>query len=322
MGKSNLLEALVLIATGKSYRSEKEQQLLSFGQLSGRIKAVLGDTGEETKVEIIFIQQDTTLRKKYLVNGVAKRRTGFFGHLTTVLFTPNDLAIVIGQPSDRRTFLNEVLEQVYQEYNEALLTYARALRQRNALLENVRTTGKRNQELFTYWDNLLIKNGQLLTKRREELIDCINEHEKRFFPFTITYDKSSISQERLQQYREEEVRAGVTLVGPHRDDFILQTSNLRTQNEQRELHNVKYFASRGQQRLVVLELKLAQIAFMTEQSGQQPLLLLDDIFSELDSMHIEKVLALTKDCQTVMTTTHREFISDINENAAVIELNQ
>lgn len=330
VGKSNLLEAIVFLATGKSYRIEKEQVLIRFGETSGSIKGVLtGKTDEEIALEVLFAQQaNGFLQKKYLVNGVAKQRIVFAGKLTTVLFTPTDLDIVIGQPSDRRAFLNAILEQVDQEYSMAFTTYTKALRQRNALLEGVQKTGQRNRELFAYWDELVITNGQFITNKREAFISYINHQDKRFFPFSIIYDKSAISQERLVQYKDAEVGAGVTLVGPHRDDLEFQILHKIppapfSNGGERGIFtekNVKNFASRGQQRLVVLELKLSQIAFMTQQTGRQPLLLLDDIFSELDSQHISQILTLTKDCQTVITTTHREFISDRGKSAAVIEL--
>jgi DNA replication and repair protein RecF len=273
---------------------------------------------EDTVLEVVLSQRNTNyLQRKYLVNGVAKRRVDFASHLSVVLFTPLDLDIVSGQPSARRNFLNEVLEQTDPEYRLAFSLYTKALRQRNALLEQAQETGYRDEDRFSYWDELLISNGQLITDRREALIAYINTREKQFFPFTLAYDSSTISEERLAQYRHAEVGAGVTLVGPQRDDVLIRSQHEGSQS----MEPVKHFSSRGQQRLVTLELKKLQISYMEEQTGDKQLLLLDDIFSELDSSHINLVLELIGKKQTILTTTHKEFVAEnIPVKPDVIEL--
>jgi DNA replication and repair protein RecF len=279
-----------------------------------------GDEVEGEKLEVVLSDNGAQfLQKKYLVNGVAKRRVDFAGRLTAVLFTPIDLDIVSGQPSTRRNYLNEVLEQVDDDYRLAFSTYTKALRQRNALLEQVQKSGTRDEKLFEYWDNLLIKTGQIVAKKREELITYINAQQKNIFPFTLLYDKSVISKERLLQYKNAEVAAGVTLVGPHRDDVFVKAFH----KESKDLEDVKYFSSRGQQRLVTLELKQLQISYIKDHSDAHPLLLLDDIFSELDSGHIAHVLAMIHDNQTIITTTHKEFLGQSGiKNMKVVELNK
>jgi DNA replication and repair protein RecF len=257
------------------------------------------------------------LQKRYLLNGVAKRRSNLVGKFPTVLFTQLDLVIVSGKPGDKRRFFDDVLDQTDQEYTSALTTYAKALRQRNALLEFVQKSGRRDEERFAYWDNLLITNGNIITQKREMFIAYINKRTKKLFPFVLVYDKSLMSRERLLQYKDAEVGAGITLVGPQRDDIIVQSWHPVS----KELEDVRYFCSRGQQRLVTLELKNTQISYMQEQLKVQPLLVLDDIFSELDSEHIKLVLGMTHGFQTIITTTHKEFITaGIGEKNAVIEL--
>ncbi|HZE86911.1 MAG TPA: DNA replication and repair protein RecF [Methylomirabilota bacterium] len=305
IGKSNFIESLFLLATGKSFRAENEKQLIQFEETACRVWGKIIDETEQS-LEIIFADQGTAfLKKKYLVNGVAKRRVDFAGRLTAVLFTPSDLELVSGQPGNRRRFLDDVLEQVDMEYRLAHTIYTKALRQRNALLSLVQETGRRNEKVFAYWDELLIKNGSILTQKREAFINFINERQKDFFPCVLTYDKSLISEDRLAQYKTAEVGAGVTLVGPHRDDVLIQSFHKDSKMD------VRYFASRGQQRLVTLELKLAQMAYLAEQTHKQPILLLDDIFSELDSKNIQRILALLSDHQVIITTTHKEFVADI-----------
>ncbi len=319
IGKTNLLEAIYIAATGKSFKSEKEGQVIQFGKQACRVKASIEEEST-TELEVVLSQAATNyLQRKYLVNGVPKRRVDFASHMQVVLFTPLDLDIVSGQPSSRRNYLNEILEQIDPEYRLAFGQYTKALRQRNALLEQAQEGGYRDEERFAYWDELLISNGQLITDRREELIEYINAGEKHLFPFTLEYDKSLISEERLGQYRHAEIGAGVTLVGPQRDDVLIKAS----QKGSKTLEAVKHFCSRGQQRLVTLELKKLQIAYIKEQAGAEPLLLLDDIFSELDAAHIELVLKLIGKNQTILTTTHKEFVSEnMPEKPHMIELNQ
>lgn len=340
-GKTNLVEALFLLATGKSFRTDKEKQLIQFGKPVARVRGRVSSVsmvsrvssgtddlsssswegeGEEDgdDLEVVVSESEKfVLQKKYLVNGVSKRRIDFAGRLPMVLFTPLDLDIVSGQPSGRRRFLDEVLEQVDMEYRVALTTYMKALRQRNALLEQVQDTGLRDEDRFAYWDTLLIRNGSIIAKKRTELIEYINSRQKDIFPCTLIYDKSVMSRERLLQYKDAEVGAGVTLVGPQRDDVIIRSPNTASG----ELEDVKYFCSRGQQRLVTLELKLSQISYIKEHNDAEPILVLDDIFSELDSRHISKVLQMASDYQTIITTTHREFVEDLPlSEGSVIEL--
>ena len=351
VGKTNLVEAIGLLSTGKSFRAGKEKQVIAFDEPICRVKGQIltneGSVGrhprptalsatlpagarrgtptpathvisEKDEIEIVFAETPTNfLRKQYLINGVSRRRSALSGLLPTVLFTPLDLDIVSGQPGSRRNFLNEVLEQTDQQYTAAMITYGKALRQRNALLELTQETGRRDEDRFAYWDSILISNGQLITRKREALINAINAYEKELFPFTLSYDKSEMSKERLLQYKDAEVGAGMTLVGPQRDDIIIRSKHPRSN----EYEDVKYFCSRGQQRLVTLELKKSQISYLQKQLETQPVLVLDDIFSELDSKHIDLILSMIHEYQAIITTTHKEFIkTPIDKAMAVIEL--
>jgi DNA replication and repair protein RecF len=319
-GKSNLIEALYLLSSGKSFRAEKDIQMISFGQGIARVK---GEIEEKEGIEVLEVmitdvqqvQATRSFTKRFLVNGVPKRRVDFAGSLPVLLFVPSDLDIITSSPSHRREFLDAVLELTDRQYRAAKIAYDKALRHRNALLDLVQETGIRNEEQFSYWDELLITNGQYLTRMREELIAFIDEQTKTLLPFGVTYDKSTISRERLEQYKGAEAGAGVTLVGPHRDDFFVQ---LETAGG---LQDVRSFGSRGQQRLVVLQLKLLQLSYMEHALGERPLLLLDDIFSELDADHIKEVLQIINQQQTILTTTHQEFLaSGLPEETKVIEL--
>jgi DNA replication and repair protein RecF len=301
-GKSNLVEAIYLLSTGKSFRTDKDTQMLKFTEEVGRVKGKVNN--EELEVLLTNGQVNGGSQyKKFLVNGVSKRRVDFAGKLLTVLFSPQDLEIIIESPSLRRNFLDEVLEQVDRNYRVASIAYAKSLRQRNALLEMARETGQRNEKQFEYWDNLVIENGNIITQKREEFINFLNSSAKDIFDLAVEHDKSTISKERLLQYEREEVAAGVTLVGPHRDDFsVLMFNGGKT------AHDVKFYGSRGQQRLAILQLKMLELLFIEKSLRERPLFLLDDIFSELDEGHIQLILQEIGKQQTIITTTHEEFI--------------
>lgn len=321
-GKTNIVESLYLLSFGKSFRAEKDMHMIQFEKEIGRVQGLLFENGQlsiendnKTKLEVMLAQGEMTggrFTKRFLVNDVPKRRIDFEGLLPLVLFSPEELDIVIAGPSLRRQFLDDVLEQVDREYRIARTQYDKAIRQRNALLSLAKETGRRKKDQFIYWDNLLITNGQLITQKREEFLNFVNDQTKHIFSFTTIYDKSTISESRLLQYEDAEVAAGVTLVGPHRDDFFAEMSAGK---------NVRSFGSRGQQRLVVLQLKLLQIQFISQSLDARPLLVLDDIFSELDIHNTGLVLDMIHQQQTVITTANRDLVPESHIGTmSVIEL--
>lgn len=279
--------------------------MLLFGEQVGRVKS--------EGLEVVLSNIEDRFGKKNLVNDIPRRRADFVGHLPSVLFTPVDLELITDGPGVRRRYLDFVLEQVDRDYSHALAQYERALRSRNRLLELAKKTRRRIQEHFDYWDGLLIANGEIITRKREEYLAFINDFKKDIFKLSVVYDKSIISLERLSQYQDREIEACATLVGPHRDDFKVFMEKDR---------EIKVFGSRSQQRLAVLQLKIIELAFMKSiKDGQKPLLLLDDIFSELDQGHIDLVLDMAIHQQTVITTTHREFVDKkLHKTMSMIEL--
>lgn len=328
-GKSNLIEAIYLIASGRSFRIDRDDQLIKFEKGIARIKGKIEDSSctfslqdKTSSHDVLEKVQDKDLEvviagggiegrlrpfKKYLVNGVAKRKIDFIGNFFAVLFAPSDLEIIIDGPSKRRDFIDNILVQTDRDYRLALTFYEKGLRIRNALLHKAKETGRRSEKEFVYWDNLLIVQGQKVTKKREDFIDYLNRSKKDVLDFEIFYDKSVISKERLLQYEDAEIGAGVTLVGPHRDDLLIQINTNYNTNKS-ELVDIRYFGSRGQQRLAILQLKILELNYIEEKTGERPVLLLDDIFSELDTDHINLVLDMIGSQQTIMTTTHAEFI--------------
>jgi len=223
----------------------------------------------------------------------------FLENFRVVYFGPQDLEIVVDSPSIRRDWLDLVLEQADRSYLRSSLSYRKGLRQRNKLLEQIRDEGKPRSTLF-FWDKLLVENGSLLTEKRQEFIDFLNQQPARFGQLQIRYDHSIISAQRLAKYAQEEVAAANTLVGPHRDDFQVSLG-------ERNLHA---FGSRGEQRTAVFSLKLGELEFLSEKTGQRPTLLLDDIFSELDHERRAHLLSVIPQQQTIMTTADIHLVEE------------
>lgn len=312
-GKTNLLESIFLISTGKSFKARVEEEMVNYNEEIARVKGVVieKESGKvkPSELEVVLTRGEITIgdspektekvaRKRMFVNGAGKRLVDFSGNLKAVLFGPWDMELVTESPSTRRRFLDTVLSQVDREYRRASLSYEKGLRQRNKLLYRIREEGVHRSQL-TFWNKLLIKNGDYMSHKREEFINFVNDTkslDKKFF--SLLYDKSAISEGRLEEYQYEEVAAATTLVGPHRDDVIFEVRDAQ-KNNRREL--AKY-GSRGEQRMGVLWLKMAELKFIKDNTGEKPILLLDDIFSELDHTHRSLVIGASESQQTIITT--------------------
>lgn len=302
IGKTNILEAIALSAVGKSFRARKDSDMVMLGQEVARVQSIIEDTALEIVLTTGMVQGQTSQVKKYLVNGIARRQIDFIGNVRAVLFSPTDLELVTESPSIRREYLNSVLVQVDREYRRNLQSYERGLRQRNSLLDRIKEgTAVRSQLLF--WNQLLIKAGNYITDAREQFIKQVNNYALDDLQYRLVYDPSIISEARLDQYKDEEIAAKSTLVGPQRDDVIFEKIEMKN-----AYVDISRFGSRGEQRLAVLWLKLAELTFIEERCGERPLLLLDDIFSELDADSRQLVLDVITKQQTIITSADKEVI--------------
>jgi len=324
IGKTNILESIYLLATGKSFRADVESEMILRGQEIARVKGEIKIYENIEKLEIMLttgqVMGIRSVKKRYLVNGVARRMVDFVGKLLVVYFSPEDLEIIIDGPVIRRNYLDLVLEQVDRDYRRVNLSYRKGLRQRNKLLEQIRDEGKPRNVLF-FWDKLLIENGNLLTQKRQEYIDYINDGDWGFGKLFIEYDKSIISPQRLEQYVRQEVASATTLVGPHRDDFRVTLAETAKEDGQikRDLH---VYGSRGEQRTAIFGLKLAQLAFIKEKTQQSPVLLLDDIFSELDHNRRKKLLEIIPHQQTIITTSDIHLVEpEFRDKIEIVNFN-
>lgn len=303
-GKTNLLEAIRFLAIGQSLRAGLDTETIRDGEQIARIIGQI--KSDEKKILEVVISSP----KRFLVNGVARRRMDFVGHLRVVYFGPEELKIIFDSPSGRREYLDTILEATDREYRRANLSYQKGLRQRNKLLEQIRDEGRPRSILF-FWNKLLTQNGSLISQKRRALIDYINQQPPRLGQLKLVYDESSISPSRLEQYADAEVAAGMTLVGPQRDDFQVRQG-------ERDLHT---YGSRGEQRMAVVALKLAELEFVAEKTGSRPVLLLDDIFSELDHEHRQELLKQIGRQQTIITTTDIHLLGKkYRQKVAMIKL--
>ena len=285
-GKSNLVEAIYLLATGKSFRADYESEMVSYDKDFFR---VIGEVGEVGEIGVEMVEN----RKRFLVNSIPRRQIDFIGNIKAVLFCPQDMELVTGSPGHRRRYLDFVISQADREYRRCLISYEKGLRQRNKLLDMIREGIAERRQLY-FWDKLLIKNGEYLTMKRGEYLGNLGDGESRVY--RGIYDKSIISESRLTQYETEEVASATTLVGPHRDDFQILMRD----------KDISKYGSRGQQRMAVLWLKQGEIKYL----GGEPILLLDDIFSELDYPHREEVMKMvtTYEGQVVATTADEHLL--------------
>lgn len=344
VGKTNILEGIYALATGKSFKAKIEEEMINYNAEIGRISASVASSKQQvvseermrttsynlhsTDLEIVLTRGEITIgvdpkkverapRKKLLVNGVSKRLIDFAGNLTVVSFAPQDMDLVTESPAIRRKFLDSVLSQVDREYPRALVLYEKGLRQRNKLLFRIREEGVPRSQLL-FWNTLLIKNGNYLTQKRSEFVNFINSYTSPLASdYEVEYDASIISESRLDQYKVEEVASATTLVGPHRDDFVFKIRNSKFEIRNSSARDLSRFGSRGEQRMGVLWLKLAELAFIEEIKGESPVLLLDDIFSELDHKHRDLVFKMTEGRQTLFTTADPHFVENIKDGNVI-----
>lgn len=309
-GKTNILEAIYLLGVGESFRAKRTEEMVRFGQELGRASGEIEiDEKDSVSLEVIVnggvVMGKVVNKRKYLVDGVSRRRRDILGYLPLVLFRPEDVELISGSPDIRRKFMDRLLIQVDRGYEHSLATYEQALRRRNKILDAVRE-GSASRYSLTFWDGLLIKHGQVIQEKRRELVEYINtlfEKSELFRQLKITYDVSVVSESRLAQYAEAEVAVGYTLVGPHKDDLIVKE----------ESRDLSVYGSRGEQRMAVLALKMGEIYFLEEKGGKKATLLLDDIFSELDENHKQEVMRVMAGRQVIVTTADEEDLEMFSE---------
>ncbi len=352
-GKSSLLEAIAMLSTMRSNRAQADRELIAWesgaeygGDIApfARIEASVERKAGPAEIAIgmqLDPQRGNHLKKQISLNGKHVRAGTAVGVLRSVLFEPGDIELVSGAPSVRRRYLDIMLSQLDPVYLRSLSRYLRTVEQRNRLIKNLVKSGSSwsaasTRQQLDYWDGELINAGAvILARRARAAAELTNLAAARFTSFTeestlgVSYESTVQSRvfenalglsldemehrlaydisESIDRERQQEWRRGVTLVGPHRDDLTVTIDG----------NPIGAYGSRGQQRLAVIALKLAETDLMTSAGADPPVLLLDDVFSELDSVH-RGLLASSiagASMQTIVTSTDEAVV-----RAAVIPI--
>lgn len=329
-GKTNLLEAIHVLALTKSHRTNKDKELIAWQQRQTVLHAAMDKKYGPCTLDLSISHQG----KKAKLNGLEQRKlSNYVGHLNVVMFAPEDLEIVKGAPGIRRRFMDMEIAQIEPNYLHHLLQYQKVLTQRNHYLKQ--THKSHNHDMLEIWNEQLAQNGSKIIKKRKNFIDKLqkwaetihsgitNGQEMLTIRYMPSFESEALQDEamlfhhfmiKLTEVKEQEWRRGVTLVGPHRDDLMFFINGVEAQS----------FGSQGQQRTVALSLKLAEIELICEEVGEYPLLLLDDVLSELDQQRQSELIKLFQNkVQTFITTTGVESLQiDAFAQASLFHVHQ
>lgn len=312
-GKTNIIEAIYYAALGHSHRTNSDSDLIFWQQPSGHIHLDFSRLMVAHKLQIYF---QNGRRQKLLHNEHVIKLKELIGIVNVVLFSPEDLALIKGAPQGRRKFLDGEISQASPAYYDKLVKYNRVMAQRNMLLKKIRE-GRAKRSLLESWDMQFAELAAALVQKRSEAVKKLNmlanlmhrklsknqegleisyviagADEKIPLDLVLWYNK------KLNDTFENDIIHGSTSIGPHRDDLVFKVNDI----------NLKSFGSQGQQRTGVLALKLAELEFIKSETGEYPILLLDDVMSELDADRREQLLLFIKErVQTFITATDRAY---------------
>jgi DNA replication and repair protein RecF len=321
-GKTNILEAIYLLSTGNSHRTNIISEMVNWQKDKFYIKANLHKKDQKIKIEFLVEKR----KKRIKVNSnKLEKISDLLGYLNVVIFSPEDLRLVKGSPNKRRKFINLEISQISSYYNHNLKEYKQVLKQRNNLLKEIREN-RSSPDMLAIWNEQLIELGSKIIIKRLETLEKIGilarlMHRKitdgletlelnydTFLELDNDYNLNNIKEkfeQKLKNNEEKEIQRGVSLFGPHRDDIIFKVNDI----------NIRKFGSQGQQRTTALALKLAELEFMKSEVGEYPVLLLDDVFSELDKKRKKHLLIIIKNkIQTFMTNTQLDDLHKIETN--------
>ena len=308
-GKTNVLEAIYLSATTKSHKGSKDKEIIKFEKDESHIRTCLDKEGMEYRVDMHLRKSRS---KGIAINGQPiKKAADLLGLLNVVFFSPEDLSIIKNGPSERRKFVDMELFQIDKYYLYNMNQYNKIINQRNKLLKDFYFNTDLNETLQV-WNMQLITYGKQIIKRREMFVKQLNdiiydihknlsgEKEELFVVYepNVSEDDFEI---KLKNSQEKDIKLKMTSVGPHRDDFCFMVNGV----------DIRKYGSQGQQRTAALSLKLAEIELVKKVTNDNPVLLLDDVLSELDSNRQNYLLNNIGDIQTIITCTGLdEFINN------------
>ncbi|EKE13726.1 MAG: DNA replication and repair protein recF, partial [uncultured bacterium] len=311
-GKTNLLEGIYFILKGEGFRESKEEQLIIFNENNGYVDAKIEErkTKDISNWRIDLTIDDFGLTKTFFLEKTKKGRHSYLKNLIpVVLFSPEQIEIIDRTMSVRREYFDKFLSGIDSEYKKRLTNYNQALRKRNKILESGFNSQNLDAEL-DYWNNLLIDHGSYLTNKREGYIIYLNTNKTiDSKQFEIVYKENKINQKLFSESLHKELLIKRTLIGPHRDEYHI------FMNPKKDIH---MYGSRSEQRLSLFWLKINELKYLEEFFKKKPILLLDDIFSELDHNNQKLIFNLIGNYQTVMTSTEKELIKliDLSNDAS------
>ena len=300
-GKTNILEAICVSGTSRSHRGSRDKEMIRFGEQEAHIRTIVEKDSSEYRIDIHLKNNHS---KGIAINKVPiKKSSDLFGILNIIFFSPEDLAIIKSGPEKRRRFIDMELCQIDRVYLYNLTEYNKTLNQRNKLLKDI-AFNKKLLDTLPVWDDKLAEYGSKIIKRRAEFVETIaplvSELHRKISSdreeVKLSYEENVSAEgmrEALDFAYDNDIRLGSTTKGPHRDDLRFDLGGV----------DLRKFGSQGQQRTAALSLKLSEVNMMEKETGEKPVLLLDDVLSELDSKRQKDLLESLSDTQTLITCT-------------------
>ncbi|MBD3330153.1 DNA replication/repair protein RecF [Candidatus Peregrinibacteria bacterium] len=336
-GKTNLIEAVYTLSLGKSFRTSAPDDQIKWGEDYLRVKGEISADNEKMDLEVFYSRTPRRI-KNFKKNQVDLKNSEYFGNLLTVLFHPEDLNMLYLSPSLRRKYMNILLSQTNKKYLSAFSSYKKVLKQRNVLLYEIREAkfkGKDSKLLMDdleVWNKQLISFGSEIMFYRNKLVEFLNDNLEKIYRdisgkderVEVEYSTKVIKGdggrqiETIEQNFADElfnrlardIRQAKTTAGPHRDDILFYIDG----------KDINRASSRGEFRTLLLAIKFAEIEFIKEKTGYAPILLLDDVFSELDPTRQIHLIKAIKSCQTIISTTDLSNLSNTFTEAQNITL--
>lgn len=328
-GKTNLLESITILALTKSHRVGNSPNIIKFDKKKCRINGVIKRNNIISKLEI---EIDEETKKLKINNTNIKKIADYISNLNVIIFTPDDLEIIKSSPNVRRNLLNIQLSQLSRSYLNTYNQYNKLLKTRNEYLKILFNNSIADTNYLDIITDKLIEKAIIIYQKRKEYIDLINENIDFYFNEIAiekglkiiyqpnieldNYDYENIRKKMKHKFKKnylKELNYGMTIYGPHRDDFYFEFKS----------NDLKFYGSQGQQKLAIIAFKLAEINIFKNMCGDYPLLLLDDMFSELDITKRNKLLNLINkfEIQSIITTTDLKNIRKSNlKNACIYEV--
>jgi len=324
-GKTNLLESIYLCSIGKTFKLNSENDLIKFGQNSFEVEILINkENGSNIVSKVINITYVKNQKRIVKINGVKlEKNSELIGLLNNVIFTPDDLKIIKGSPIERRKFINIDISQIKPKYKYLLKNYKKVITGRNNILKDI--TNNSNRDVLSIWNDYLIDIGSEIIFYRKEYIKNLKHYAALIYAnisdnkenFELLYkcdignvenlsknEIKEIFREKINKSIENEIFRKNSLYGPHKDDIIIKIND----------KDFKYFGSQGQQRSAVLAIKLAEIEIIKNEIGEYPILLLDDVLSELDNKRKNFLINYIKNIQTIITSTDDNDLKDLVKN--------